>query len=248
MKRVHFFLTIAACFGVFVVWSPPTQAAATYCKWRCIRFQAPSPACRTAQTRDIGSHLATWVFGNDQHFSFPDATSCTPDACLHKCQEACHDGDTSTAYEGAIAEVDRSFCIVEPLGPAALPLSECISGAMVWDRPACIEPPTSPTPTPTTPTTTPTPTPTPGSPTTLDNPLHTTSISELIARLIRAISGIAGSMALLMFVVGGVMWMTAEGSDRVGMAQTILKNASIGLVLIFLSYSLVSLFLAVLGL
>lgn len=55
-------------------------------------------------------------------------------------------------------------------------------------------------------------------------------------------------MALLMFVVGGVMWMTAEGSDRVGMAQTILKNASIGLVLIFLSYSLVSLFLAVLGL
>lgn len=87
-----------------------------------------------------------------------------------------------------------------------------------------------------------------GSPTTLTNPLGTTSISELIARLVRAITGIAGSMALLMFVVGGVMWMTAEGSDRVGTAQTILKNASIGLVLIFLAYSLVSLFLSVLGL
>lgn len=87
-----------------------------------------------------------------------------------------------------------------------------------------------------------------GSPTALTNPLGTTSISELIARLIRAITGIAGSMALLMFVVGGVMWMTAEGSDRVGTAQTILKNASIGLVLIFLAYSLVSLFLSVLGL
>ena len=87
-----------------------------------------------------------------------------------------------------------------------------------------------------------------GSPTTLTNPLGTTSISELIARLVRAITGIAGSMALLMFVVGGVMWMTAEGSDRVGTAQTILKNATIGLALTFLSYSIVSLFLSVLGL
>jgi hypothetical protein len=51
-----------------------------------------------------------------------------------------------------------------------------------------------------------------------------------------------------MFVVGGVMWMTAEGSDRVQTAQTILKNASIGMVLIFFAYSIVSLFLTVLGL
>ena len=87
-----------------------------------------------------------------------------------------------------------------------------------------------------------------GSPTTLTNPLGTTDIGELIARFIRALSGIAGSMALLMFVVGGVMWMTAEGSDRVQTAQTILKNASIGMVLIFFAYSIVSLFLTVLGL
>jgi len=90
--------------------------------------------------------------------------------------------------------------------------------------------------------------PTPGSPTTLTNPLNTTDIGELIARFIRAITGIAGSMALLMLVVGGVMWMTAEGSDRVGTAQTIIKNACLGLMLIFLAYSLTSLFLLVLGL
>ncbi len=87
-----------------------------------------------------------------------------------------------------------------------------------------------------------------GSSRTLDNPLHTEDIGELIARFIRALSGIAGAMALLMFVVGGVIWMTAEGSDRVSTAQTILKNASIGLILIFFAYSIVSLFLSVLGL
>ncbi len=129
------------------------------------------------------------------------------------------------------------FCIVDTIPPPAD--TRCSSGSPIWDRPTCVDAvsPTSAT----------TP-PTQGSPTTLTNPLGTTSISELIARLIKALSGIAGSMALLMFVVGGVMWMTAEESERVGTAQTILKNASIGLVLIFLSYSLVSLFLGVLGL
>lgn len=78
--------------------------------------------------------------------------------------------------------------------------------------------------------------------------MNTTDIGELIARFIRALTGIAGSMALLMLVVGGVMWMTAEGSDRVGTAQTIIKNACLGLLLIFFAYSLVSLFLLVLGL
>lgn len=87
-----------------------------------------------------------------------------------------------------------------------------------------------------------------GSPRTLTNPLRTTDIGELIARFIRALSGIAGSMALLMFVVGGVMWMTAEGSDRVQTAQTILKNSTVGILLIFFAYSIVSLFLSVLGL
>lgn len=87
-----------------------------------------------------------------------------------------------------------------------------------------------------------------GSPKTLTNPLRTTDIGELIARFIRALSGIAGSMALLMFVVGGVMWMTAEGSDRVQTAQTILKNSTVGILLIFFAYSIVSLFLSVLGL
>ena len=118
----------------------------------------------------------------------------------------------------------KSYCFLGADDPRQTPI--CATSAAQGHAPACGN----------------------GSPTTLTNPLGTTSISELIARLVRAITGIAGSMALLMFVVGGVMWMTAEGSDRVGTAQTILKNATIGLVLIFLAYSLVSLFLSVLGL
>lgn len=87
-----------------------------------------------------------------------------------------------------------------------------------------------------------------GSQHTLTNPLGTSSIAAIVARIVKAVTGIVGSVALLMFVVAGIMWMTAESSDRVDMAKTIFKNASFGLVLIFFSYSLVSLLLSILGL
>lgn len=83
---------------------------------------------------------------------------------------------------------------------------------------------------------------------TLTNPLGTSSIAAIVARIVKAVTGIVGSVALLMFVVAGIMWMTAESSDRVDTAKTIFKNASFGLVLIFFSYSLVSLLLSILGL
>lgn len=87
-----------------------------------------------------------------------------------------------------------------------------------------------------------------GSQHTLTNPLGTSSIAAIVARIVKAVTGIVGSVALLMFVVAGIMWMTAESSDRVDTAKTIFKNASFGLVLIFFSYSLVSLLLSILGL
>jgi hypothetical protein len=50
-----------------------------------------------------------------------------------------------------------------------------------------------------------------------------------------------------MFVYGGVMWMTAGDSKRVDTAKEILKNSTIGLLLIFFSYSIVSIVFSLLG-
>lgn len=85
-----------------------------------------------------------------------------------------------------------------------------------------------------------------GSSARLSNPIGVSSIQALIGRLIRGLIGIAGSLALAAFVWGGLMYMTARGeSGQIKRAREILTNALLGLVLIFFSYSLVSVFLEI---
>jgi len=75
----------------------------------------------------------------------------------------------------------------------------------------------------------------------LYNPLGADlGVAEFISRGIRTVIGFVGALALLMFVYGGVMWMTAGDSKRVDTAKEILKNSTIGLLLIFFSYSIIS--------
>lgn len=82
----------------------------------------------------------------------------------------------------------------------------------------------------------------------LYNPLGTDiGVAEFISRGIRTVIGFVGALALLMFVYGGVMWMTAGDSKRIDTAKQILKNSTIGLLLIFFSYSLVSIVFSLLG-
>lgn len=88
--------------------------------------------------------------------------------------------------------------------------------------------------------------PTSTGPTRLYNPLGDITIPEFIARGIRAIVGIVGALALLMMVAGGVVWMTAGDSDRVKMAKSMIVNSAIGLLLIFFSYSIISIFFSIL--
>ncbi len=62
-----------------------------------------------------------------------------------------------------------------------------------------------------------------------------------IGRVINASLGIVGSLALLMFVYGGFVWMLASGNqERVEKGKNILLWATIGLVVIFSSYVLVN--------
>lgn len=77
----------------------------------------------------------------------------------------------------------------------------------------------------------------------LPNPLgnNVTTVPQLINRVIIAILGIVGALALLMFVWGGLLWMTSAGNaDQVKKGRETLVWASIGLLIIFASYTLVT--------
>ena len=82
----------------------------------------------------------------------------------------------------------------------------------------------------------------------LSNPLGTNSIPTLIGRVIDSVLGIVGSLALIMFVYGGLIWMTAAGNDQsVSKGKNILMWATIGLVVIFSSYALVKFVIQAIG-
>ncbi len=80
----------------------------------------------------------------------------------------------------------------------------------------------------------------------LHNPLgEGSTFVSIISRIIKGVIGIVGSLALLMFIYGGMRWMTAGGNEEgVKEAKTIIRNATIGLFLIFFSYTLISVFLS----
>ena len=76
----------------------------------------------------------------------------------------------------------------------------------------------------------------------IQNPLgaSVTSPQILIGKVINSIMGLVGSIALLMFIYGGITWMTSAGnSDAVKKGREIVVWAVIGLAVIFLSYGLV---------
>ena len=79
----------------------------------------------------------------------------------------------------------------------------------------------------------------------LDNPLGNNNpgpnyIYEVIGgKVIQPALGIVGSLALLMFVYGGFIWLTSSGSpDKIKKGRDIFMWAGIGLVVIFSSYIL----------
>jgi len=73
----------------------------------------------------------------------------------------------------------------------------------------------------------------------LGNPLSVDTPQELIGQIINAILGIVGSLALLMFVFGGLTWMTSSGSpEKIKKGKDIIVWAAIGLAIVFSAYGL----------
>ncbi len=75
----------------------------------------------------------------------------------------------------------------------------------------------------------------------LYNPLGSVNVPTLIGRVIQAALGISGSIALLMFVWGGFVWLTSQGNpEKIKKGQGTLTWAVIGIAVIFGAYSLVN--------
>lgn len=75
----------------------------------------------------------------------------------------------------------------------------------------------------------------------LTNPLPTDDVPKLIGMIVKYLMGILGSVALVMFLYGGFLWLTAAGEQaKVTKGKDTLIWAALGLVLIFASYSFVN--------
>lgn len=79
----------------------------------------------------------------------------------------------------------------------------------------------------------------------LTNPLTgnstSTDIPTLIGKVIKIAIGIVGSLALAIFIYGGFVWMVSAGNEQqVSKGKAIITWAVLGLIVIFMSYVLVS--------
>ncbi|MFH1482039.1 MAG: pilin [Patescibacteria group bacterium] len=82
----------------------------------------------------------------------------------------------------------------------------------------------------------------------LTNPLTgdttNTPIPEFLGKIINGVLGIVGSLALVMFIYGGLLWMTSSGkADQVTKGRDSMLWAAIGIIVIFSAYALVNLVL-----
>lgn len=75
----------------------------------------------------------------------------------------------------------------------------------------------------------------------LENPLSVDSVPGLINNVIKGIMGIVGAVALLYLVLGGLTWLTSQGSpDKVKKGKETLLWAVSGLAMIFFSYAILN--------
>lgn len=80
----------------------------------------------------------------------------------------------------------------------------------------------------------------------LFNPLEATvdpnaPVQSLAAIFINALFGIAGSIALAMYVWGGVLWLTSAGeAKKVDQGKGVIQWTTLGIIMMFAAYTLVS--------
>jgi hypothetical protein len=72
------------------------------------------------------------------------------------------------------------------------------------------------------------------------NPLGTSSPQQLLGRIIKNVLGILGSIALVIFLYGGITWMTSMGSsEKIQKSLSTIVWGALGVIVILASYSIV---------
>lgn len=73
-------------------------------------------------------------------------------------------------------------------------------------------------------------------------------VTTLFVNMARIILGVTGSLALLAFVYGGILFLVSGGSsERVNKAKQILVGASLGVVIVLASYTIIEFVITALG-
>ena len=76
--------------------------------------------------------------------------------------------------------------------------------------------------------------------TTLEPPIKTNDVSTLIGNIIKMALSTFGALALLMFIIGGLTWMTSMGdAAKIKKGRDTVVWAALGIVLAFCSYAMV---------
>jgi heme/copper-type cytochrome/quinol oxidase subunit 2 len=64
-------------------------------------------------------------------------------------------------------------------------------------------------------------------------------LANTVGRLIGSALGLLGIILVVIIIYAGFLWMTAQGSEeKVKQAKTMIKNAIIGMILIFTAYAI----------
>jgi hypothetical protein len=74
----------------------------------------------------------------------------------------------------------------------------------------------------------------------ITNPIATSDFSILLTNFLKWLLSVAGSLALLMLITGGVFYVTSSGNDqRVETAKKMITWTLLGLILILASYAII---------
>ncbi len=74
----------------------------------------------------------------------------------------------------------------------------------------------------------------------VSNPGGSSNLSELVENVLSWVLSVAGSIALLMLVVGGIMYITSAGDEqKIAVSKKIITWTILGLVIILASYSII---------
>ncbi len=75
---------------------------------------------------------------------------------------------------------------------------------------------------------------------TIKNPIATSDFSVLVGNVLKWVLSVAGSIALLMLVAGGIMYITSAGDEqKVASSKKIITWTIIGLMVVLASYSII---------